>query len=95
MLIHTAQITTIHSFCLYVIRNYFNTIHIDPSFRVANESELVLLKSDVIEELLEDQYEQGSESFLHFIECFATGKTDQAIEDLILKLHEFSMSFPA
>lgn len=94
MLIHTAQITTIHSFCLYVIRNYFNTIHIDPSFRVANESELVLLKSDVIEELLEDQYEQGSESFLHFIECFATGKTDQAIEDLILKLHEFSMSFP-
>ena len=37
MLIHTAQITTIHSFCLYVIRNYFNTINIDPSFRVANE----------------------------------------------------------
>lgn len=94
MLIHTAQITTIHSFCLYVIRNYFNTIHIDPSFRVGNESELVLLKSDVLEELLEDQYEQGDEKFLYFIECFATGKTDKAIEDLILKLHEFSMSFP-
>ncbi len=94
MLIHTAQITTIHSFCLFVIRNYFNTIHIDPSFRVANESELVLLKSDVIEELLEDKYEQGEEKFLDFIESFATGKTDQAIEKLILELHNFSMSFP-
>ncbi len=94
MLIHNAQITTIHSFCLFVIRNYFNTIHIDPSFRVANEAELVLLKSDVIEELLENQYNQGDESFLYFVECFSSGKTDQVIEDLILKLHDFSMSFP-
>lgn len=94
MLIHTAQVTTIHSFCLFVIRNYFHTIHLDPSFRVANESELVLLKSDVIESMLEDYYEEGDEEFLHFVECFASGKTDQAIIDIILKLHNFSMSFP-
>ena len=94
MLVHNAQITTIHSFCLFVIRNYFNTIHIDPSFRVANEAELVLLKSDVIEDLLEEYYEQADEKFLYFIECFASGKTDDAIEGIILKLHNFSMSFP-
>lgn len=94
MLIHNAQITTIHSFCLFVISNYFNTIHIDPSFRVANEAELVLLKSDVIEGLLEDYYEEGDEKFLHFVECFASGKTDSGVEDIILKLYEFSMSFP-
>src|SRR5690554_6727826 len=94
MLIHNAQITTIHSFCLFVIRNYFNLIHIDPSFRVANESELVLLKSDVIENLLEDYYEKEDEDFLYFVECFASGKTDDVIEELILKLHNFSMSFP-
>ena len=53
-LIHNAQITTIDSFCLYVIRNYFHTIDLDPSFRIAEEAELTLLKSDVIETLLED-----------------------------------------
>lgn len=94
MLIHNAQITTIHSFCLFVIRNYFNLIHIDPSFRVANESELVLLRSDVVEKLLEDYYEKKDKDFLYFVECFASGKSDDVIEKLILKLHEFSMSFP-
>ncbi len=94
MLIHNAQITTIHSFCLFVIRNYFNIIHIDPSFRVANESELVLLRSDVIEKLLEEYYEKEDKDFLYFVECFASGKSDDVIEKLILKLHEFSMSFP-
>lgn len=94
MLIHTAQITTIHSFCLYVIRNYFNTINLEPSFRIGDESELTLLKSDVISDLLEEYYEEGREDFLDFIECFASGKSDSAIEELILKLHDFSMSFP-
>ena len=93
-LIHNAQITTIHSFCLYVIRNHFNLIHLDPSFRIADEAELTLLKSDVLGELLEEYYEKGDEDFLSFIECFASGKTDKKIEELVLKLHGFSMSYP-
>ncbi len=93
-LIHSAQITTIHSFCLNVIRNHFNTIDLDPSFRIADDAELTLLKSDVIGELLEIYYEEGKEEFLDFIESFSSGKSDIAIEELILKLHNFSMSYP-
>jgi len=93
-LIHSAQITTIHSFCLNVIRNHFNMIDLDPSFRIADEAELTLLKSDVIGDLLEDYYEEGKEEFLDFIESFSSGKSDIAIEELILKLHNFSMSYP-
>ena len=93
-LIHSAQITTIHSFCLNVIRNHFNTIDLDPSFRIADDAELVLMKSDVIEQLLEEYYEQSEEDFLIFIESFSSGKSDAAIEELILKLYEFSMSYP-
>ena len=52
-LIHTAKITTIHSFCLSVIREYFHTIDLDPGFRIAEEGELKLLKQDVMKELLE------------------------------------------
>ena len=55
-LVHTAQITTIHSFCLNVIRNHFNTIDLDPSFRIAEEAELALMKSDTVNDLLERYY---------------------------------------
>lgn len=93
-LIHSAEITTIHSFCLNVIRNHFNMIDLDPSFRIADEAELTLLKSDVLGNLLEEYYEEGDSKFLKFIECFSSGKTDKQIEDLVLKLHQFSMSYP-
>lgn len=73
-LIHTAKITTIHSFCLSVIREYFHTIDLDPGFRIAEEGELKLLKQDVIKELLEAKYEEGNEDFLRFVETFATGR---------------------
>ncbi|SCP99204.1 helicase-exonuclease AddAB subunit AddA [Anaerobium acetethylicum] len=93
-LIHNAQITTIHSFCLYVIRNNFHVIDLDPGFRVADEGELKLMKSDIAEGLLEDCYEEGREEFYHFIECYSPGKTDSGIEELILQLYQFSMSYP-
>lgn len=93
-LIHSAQITTIHSFCLNVIRNHFNSIDLDPSFRIADEAELTLLKSDVLGELLENYYEESGEDFLDFIESFSAGKSDDEIEDLVLKLYHFSMSYP-
>ncbi len=93
-LVHNAQITTIHSFCLSVIRENFQSLPIDPSFRIAEEAELTLLKSDVLEELLEEYYEEGSEDFLAFSEGFGGGKTDTGMEELILNLHQFSMSAP-
>lgn len=93
-LIHSAQITTIHSFCLYIIRNHFHTIDLDPSFRIGDEAELKLIQSDVIEELLEKHYEEAEEEFLIFTESYASGKTDALIEELILSLYGFSMSYP-
>lgn len=93
-LIHNAKITTIHSFCLSVIREYFHTIDLDPGFRIAEEGEIQLLKKDVLGELLEKQYEEGSEQFLDFVESFATGKEDGKLEDMILQLYEFAGSYP-
>ncbi|MSS62579.1 helicase-exonuclease AddAB subunit AddA [Velocimicrobium porci] len=93
-LLHNAQITTIHSFCLNVIRNHFNTIDLDPAFRIGDETELMLLKSDVLSELLEERYQGENENFFAFIESYATGKSDSGIEDMVLKLHSFAMSYP-
>ena len=55
-LLARAQITTIHGFCLYVIRNYFHTIDLNPNFRIADEGEMRLLKHDTAEELLEEGF---------------------------------------
>lgn len=93
-LIYTAKITTIHSFCLSVIREYFHTIDLDPGFRIAEEGELKLLRQDFMKQLLESKYEEGDEKFLRFVETFATGRDDKELEELIEKLYEFSGSYP-
>ncbi len=93
-LIHSAQITTIHSFCLSVIREHFHVIDIDPGFRIAEEGELKLLKQDVLEELLEACYAEGKKEFLDFVEKAGSGRNDRKIEELILQLYEYSRSYP-
>ena len=55
-LLHNAQITTIDSFSLFLIRNHFNEIGLDPDFRVADEGEIKLLQQEVLAQLLEDAY---------------------------------------
>lgn len=104
-LIHSAQITTIHSFCMHVIKNYFHRIQLDPNFRMMEEGERKLLQSDVLDELLEDHFSGkdtspwcehpvGQEDFLAFVEWYSTGKSDGRIKDLLLQCYEFSMSYP-
>jgi ATP-dependent helicase/nuclease subunit A len=93
-LVHGAQITTIDSFCQYVIRNNFNEIGLDPSYRVGDEGEMKLLMQDVLAELLEEKYAEGDEAFLNCTEYFSTGKDDTRIEDFILSLYNYAMSMP-
>ena len=93
-LVHGAQITTIDSFCQYVIRNNFNDIDLDPSYRVGDEGEMKLLRGDVLEELLEDKYAEEDEGFLNCTEYFATGNNDKKLEEFILQLYDYAMSMP-
>lgn len=93
-LVSHAQITTIDSFCSYILRNHFGEIDLDPAFRVADEGELKLLKKDILKELLEEAYVEKRPEFLHFVECYASGKNDAVLEELILKLFDFSTSDP-
>ena len=93
-LIHNAQITTIDGFCAYVIRNYFHMIDLDPGYRTAEEGELKLLREDVMKDVLEEAYAGKDENFLNLVECYASGKTDDEIRDMIYKLYDASMSHP-
>ncbi len=93
-LVHHAQITTIDSFCLNLIRSHFNSLELDPSFRIGDEGELLLLRGDVMRELLEDYYADGGEDFERFVATYAPGKSDAAIEDYIMQVYTFSQSNP-
>ena len=93
-LVRHAEITTIHSFCNRLIRSRSHEIGLDPAFRIGEEGELVLMKEKVMEDLLEEAYQEASPEFLHFVECFAPGRDDRSLETMIMKLYKFSRSFP-
>ncbi|MCM1466790.1 MAG: UvrD-helicase domain-containing protein, partial [Alistipes sp.] len=93
-LVNHAQITTIDSFCLNIIRSYFGEIDLDPGFKVADEGELKLLMSDVLDELIEEYYQEGSPAFYDFVECYTPEKTDARLSDYILNLYRAAQSNP-
>ena len=79
-LIHNAQITTIDSFCLYVIRNHFHEIDLEPNFRIGDEGELKLLKEDILKQVLEKNYEEMRPEFTAFVAGYASGRGDAKIQ---------------
>ena len=95
-LLHHAQITTIDSFCLFIIRNNFNEIGLDPGFRVADSGEIELLKQDIINEIFEEllEKEETRDEFKMLMETLAFRGKEKLLEDTILKLYNFSQSFP-
>lgn len=94
VLVHNAKITTIDSFCQYVIGNYFYKIDLEPGFRIGDEGEMKLLRSDVLDTILENRYEESTEEFCDFVEKYATDKKDENLKEEILRLYDFSMSNP-
>jgi len=93
-LLHNAQITTIDSFCLFLLRNHFNEIGLDPAFRIADEGEIKLLQREVLEELMEDSYAAGGEEFRCCVEYFCLNGRESVLENHILNLSRYAASFP-
>ena len=95
-LINKSNITTIHSFCLEVIRNNFNLTDLDPAFRIADSTECVLLKQEVMDEMFDDLYENDNpdNEFFDLVDCYGGKKDDSSLMDIVEELFEFSRSTP-
>lgn len=95
-LLNKASIMTIHSFCLEVIRTHFSELDIDPNFRIADDTEATLLKTEVLTELFEDVYDADDTdaAFWDLLESYGGNKDDQALQDMVLSVYEFSQSSP-
>ncbi len=94
-LIHNALITTIDSFCLFVVRNHFEEINLEPNFRIADEGEMKLLELDVLNALFEENYQkQNNEMFLRLVDCYSGKRSDQAVKEMVEKIYRMSLSSP-
>lgn len=94
VLLNRASITTIHSFCLDVIKSNFHKINIDPNFRIGDQTECSLLKQECIEEIFEQYYESRNTGFLNLVESYAEKRGDKDLQDIILSIYNFSMASP-
>ena len=85
-----AHISTIDSFCMWVVKSHFNELDMDPDFRIAEEGEQKLLRGDVLESLFEREYEKGDEDFFSLVDSYGGEKTDADLKSAVERLYLFS-----
>lgn len=93
-LISRAKICTIDSFCLGIVKDYFNIVGIDSNFDIADNAEMELIKADVMNEVLEECYLENNTEFIRLINAFARKESDKQVSDLVENIYKVSSSFP-
>ena len=93
-ILNKANICTIHAFCLEVIRNNFFELDIPANFRIADSSEIELLKQDVLEDVFEEKYLNQDEGFLKLINTYTGYRGDEPLKEIIFSLYKYIQSDP-
>ncbi|MFZ7121415.1 MAG: helicase-exonuclease AddAB subunit AddA [Eubacteriaceae bacterium] len=90
----SASISTLHSFCLEIIKRYYYIIDLDPGLKIGNEAQIGILKDKAMEELLEAEYEKGEELFINLLEMYNNRRDDKRIKTTINKINTFILNRP-
>lgn len=93
-LLNRASISTLHSFCLQVLKKYYYLIDLDPGFRIADQTEGELLGDEVLDELFEDEYAKGEKAFFELVDRYTTDRHDLDLQFLVKQVYEYSRSHP-
>ena len=91
-LIGQAPISTMHSFCIDIIRENFQILDIDPNFSMGNESVIGILKDETIEEIFEEKYEQENSDFLKLVDIYSKRNDDSNLIGIIYQIYSFIQS---
>ncbi len=94
LLLSKANISTIHSFCLDIIRNYFYEIGISSNFRIGDTSEIELLKQETLEDVFDELYEEQDKEFIGLVNIYGGYRDDESLKELILRIYNYSQSMP-
>ena len=94
-LLNKASISTLHSFCLEIVRSHYYLLDIDPGFRIGDTTEMELIRDEALEEMLEDEYGiPDNEDFFRLVDAFTDDRSDRTILEIIRKLDDFARSNP-
>ena len=93
-LLPKANICTIDSFCLDIVKNNFFELDISPNFRIADQIELEILKQETLEELFEEKYEKNEKDFIRLINTYTTYRGDENLKEIVLKIYNYIQSCP-
>ncbi|KAB3534145.1 helicase-exonuclease AddAB subunit AddA [Alkaliphilus pronyensis] len=93
-LLNKATIATLHSFCIEIVKKHFHFINIDPSFRIGDATETLLLKQEAIEEVFEEEYNEGNQLFHRLVEAYGGRRDDNQLQELVLNIYSFIQSQP-
>lgn len=94
LLLPKSNITTIHSFCMDLVKNNYHRLDLDPDFRIADETESFLLKLEALEDLFEYKYEEGAEEFIGLLDAYSGNRDDNNLKDMVLETYDFVQSTP-
>lgn len=93
-LLNLAAISTLHSFCIDIVRKYYFELGVDPRFRIVDTTEAELIREEVIEELFEEEYSSGNKDFIRLADWYAEDRHDLDLQNLVRELYDFSRSHP-
>lgn len=93
ILLNKANISTIHAFCLEVIKNNFYEIGISPNFRIGDETEIKILKQDTLEEVFEELYDENNQNFINLVNTYCDYKSDDNLKEMIMQIYNYSRKY--
>ena len=88
VLLQRANISTIHSFCSRIVKEFFYKLNISPEFTIGDDSQLSLFRREAVEAALEEGYASGGEAFYRLAEVFGSDKDDKRLSDTILRVYD-------
>ena len=89
-----ANICTIDSFCIGLVRENFHALGIAPDFVLLDEGRLSIMKMQAVNSVVEELHKNASESFLTLSELVSDSSGDQKLINAIKKLHQLSQAYP-
>ncbi len=89
-----ANISTFHSFCIEILREYFYLIELEPDFKICDDAQRYILQEEALEQLLDREFDEKKEAFIKFVDCYASEKNEEEIKNIILHTFNFIQSTP-
>lgn len=94
VLVNHADITTIDSFCLGLVKEHFSLLNLDSVFQIADNGMITLLQADVMKELMDEQYNrEDNVDFRRLLDYFECNESDENLQSAIYRIFNVASSY--